>query len=153
MFCSVMEHCITPFRFQTTQKNSQLRFILLYCSLKTQWRHTVLYNWTMQAFICFNCLYIIKNPLTQQVWECVITEILWRGGREQTWKFRSSRWANNFCMRKKCRRLPLSKPPNHVIWQFYKKLASLLFHSLTGERLQINFMMFHVDFGVSKFTL
>ena len=34
----------------------KLRFVLLYGSLKNQWRHTVLYNWTMHAFLCFNCL-------------------------------------------------------------------------------------------------
>ena len=36
-------------------KRTQLRFVLLY-SLKTRWRYTVLYNWTMHAFLCFNCL-------------------------------------------------------------------------------------------------
>ena len=29
--------------------------VLLYGSLKTQWRHTVLCNWAMHAFLCFSC--------------------------------------------------------------------------------------------------
>ena len=37
-------------------KRTQLRYVLLYGSVKTQWCHAVLYNWTMHAFLCFNCL-------------------------------------------------------------------------------------------------
>ena len=48
-------------------RRTQLRFVLLYCSLRTQWHHTVLYNWTMHAFLCFNCLL--------QAWELTYTSI------------------------------------------------------------------------------
>ena len=56
MLFSVIEHGMTPFHFQTALK-SQLRFVLLYGSLKTQWRHTVLYKWTMHVFLCFSTSY------------------------------------------------------------------------------------------------
>ena len=42
-------------------KRTQFRFVLLYGSLKTQWRHTVLYYWTMHAFLCFNCLKVLDK--------------------------------------------------------------------------------------------
>ena len=32
-------------------KRTPLRFVLLYSSLKTQWCHTMLYNWTMHALL------------------------------------------------------------------------------------------------------
>ena len=45
---------------RTSSENSArydvILFILLYCSSKAQWRLTVLYNWTMHAFPCFNYL-------------------------------------------------------------------------------------------------
>ena len=37
-------------------KRTQIRFVLRFGSLKTQWRHTVLYNWTKYIFLCFSCL-------------------------------------------------------------------------------------------------
>ena len=46
----------------------ELHFVLLpgYDSLKTQWRHTVFYYVTKQAFLCFNCL-VFKGLLYQSI--------------------------------------------------------------------------------------
>ena len=54
---------VSQFRINRSLTCTILRFVLLNGSLKTQWRHTVLYNWLMHAFLCFNCLIFSKSCL------------------------------------------------------------------------------------------
>ena len=56
-------------------KRKKLCFVLLYCSLKTQWRHTVFYNWTMHAFLCLTVCWIHSwdwRSIKQAYWCYVI---------------------------------------------------------------------------------
>ena len=55
MLSSVIEQGLTPFRFKLHWR-TQLRFVLLYCSLKSPWLH---YNFTMHGLLCFNCLSLL----------------------------------------------------------------------------------------------
>ena len=44
-------------------KRTHLRFVPLYSSSKPQWHHTVLYDWTKHAFLCFNCFINTRWPI------------------------------------------------------------------------------------------
>ena len=52
MLCSVIEHGVTSLSLHAAIQKDEAKLL---CSLKTKWRHTVLYYWIKHNFLCFNC--------------------------------------------------------------------------------------------------